>query len=881
MGLPDVTFVHDPPDWPVLLPAAAGILLSWELLMLVRAAFAGRRPASGAICIAVTLFPAVAITIAGAWSGKNAALLALLTAPLLIAVVASYAMLAANELGRALTKATLRAGLLTVLATLAFYYPIDGSVLAILACGVIWVFRSYAQTTSPISKAAKGFLVLGRIVVLLLLGVWIMHPGMDHTRKTPIPSVTLIGVDVSSSMQRKDMPQSYQMPAVPADSQPVRRIDAVQQALADQMAGISQLTQQGDVDIFTFSTKISPNAVLPARADSDEPIPKKAFEIPDATATATAIGDSTAEAFNPYISAGKEVGAIILFTDGCNNTADTVEPLKESELMGSRKIPIYTVAVGSDTVIGSTRSIVVKELRAADEIEAFNRLPIAATVEANGLAGKPLKVTCKFGDEVVGAETYTPASKQDTYKPQFTYVPLKTGFHRLKITVEPENAVADLSGQPSADKLVHVFDRELRILYIEGKFRYETKYVAQALAGERRFTIDRRYILQPVTQKEGLGLGENIDDWLRYHAIILGDVPASAFTPKQHEILKQLVSEKGKGLCMLGGFNAFGAGGWDKTPLADVMPVDLAASDKQIKDLVQVVPTEEGLRSELMRIDPDNNDIAAVWKLFQPVDGANKLVKPKPGAAVLAATPAGDPMIVCQTYGTGRSLAIAFDLTWQWVLTKRDTAKDQQRFWRQVALYLAAPKGDVWIAADRTSYDLRRLESRLEFIDVTAGATDAFGSPAPDSAIKEVLLIPPNNLPAQKLTLDRKGDTLRTRLSPPSQSGIYTLKINAEIAGKPLTAEYSFEVVYRDLEALDVLANYTLLRQMAQKSGGKFYRLHELPQLLKDIRKSLPPKFEEQIIHEDLADAARWPLLIAVLTLLCLEWAVRKRKGLV
>ena len=93
----------------------------------------------------------------------------------------------------------------------------------------------------------------------------------------------------------------------------------------------------------------------------------------------------------------------------------------------------------------------------------------------------------------------------------FVHVPLQAGFHRVSVTAEAVakppgpagsgEAVHDLAGRPSDSKLVHVVDRELRVLYVEGKFRYEAKYIAQALVAARRFTLDRRVLIQ--------GAGEN------------------------------------------------------------------------------------------------------------------------------------------------------------------------------------------------------------------------------------------------------------------------------------------------------------------------------------------------------------------------------------
>ena len=87
-----------------------------------------------------------------------------------------------------------------------------------------------------------------------------------------------------------------------------------------------------------------------------------------------------------------------------------------------------------------------------------------------------------------------------------------------------------LGGQPVADMLVQVTDREIRVLYIEGTFRYETKYITQALGSSERITLHRWILHQPLRRGRGDSPGEDIANWLGYHAILLGDVSAERFT---------------------------------------------------------------------------------------------------------------------------------------------------------------------------------------------------------------------------------------------------------------------------------------------------------------------------------------------------------------
>ena len=70
------------------------------------------------------------------------------------------------------------------------------------------------------------------------------------------------------------------------------------------------------------------------------------------------------------------------------------------------------------------------------------------------------------------------------------------------------------------------------------------------------------------------------------------------------------------------------------------------------------------------------------------------------------------------------------------------------------------------------------------------------------------------------MTLEPKDDVLKGKLPPPTGPGIYVLKIQAELQGKPMMAEHRFEVLERNLENLEVLANFDLLKRMAASSNA-------------------------------------------------------------
>jgi hypothetical protein len=281
-----------------------------------------------------------------------------------------------------------------------------------------------------------------------------------------------------------------------------------------------------------------------------------------------------------------------------------------------------------------------------------------------------------------------------------------------------------------------------------------------------------------------------------------------------------------------------------------------------------------------MDIDPDANDVASAWKRLHVLPGANLLAGVKPAAEILAATADGRPLIVAQTYGAGRSLAIAFDTTWLWVTTA-DTGDLQRRFWRQVAMFLCAPKGNAWISSDKPAYDLHRLAAGQDQVTVTAGVEDLRGVPLREGPVTITLTAPGGNVTPLRLALEK--DRRVGRLPPRwvAQAGTYALKIEAEVAGSGLSAEYRFDVQSRNLEAMEVLANLDLLKRLAEATGGRHVRLASLSDLIKHLRVSSRPAIRSSLEQLDLGAHLRWPMVAVLIAMFCIEWAVRKRKGLV
>ncbi len=70
-------------------------------------------------------------------------------------------------------------------------------------------------------------------------------------------------------------------------------------------------------------------------------------------------------------------------------------------------------------------------------------------------------------------------------------------------------------------------------------------------------------------------LPHTLSGYLEYDALIFDNVPGFGISVSQMEVLEQYVRDMGGGLLMLGGEKSFGAGGYYRTPIEKLLPVDM------------------------------------------------------------------------------------------------------------------------------------------------------------------------------------------------------------------------------------------------------------------------------------------------------------------
>jgi len=773
----------------------------------------------------------------------------------------AYELIRYVRIGRWPRSRLLRAGLsittVVVLITAAQTdrFRFDGSThayaCAVLAAGVaVWLVRGYARTTRAISGSVRvGLLILrataAGIVLLIASG-----PVVQQTTVTHQKPLLGIAVDDSRSMSIRDV-------RVPASfAEPLSRHEAVTEAIDRLQSVLKEAANTLDVQWFVFDEQATP---------VQQPSLK-------AAGAATAIGDAVRQIRTALTRSQQPTAGIVVISDGRENTSSESPPEAAAAGLASAGIPLYTIGVGSETPLSDKRSLLARRLDVPAKAAAYNRLPARAEFLAVGLAGQAIRCELLLDGNVVATRSIEPHDAVELIRVDMSCIPTEDGIHRLTVRATAKN----VEEPAEIPRFVQITGDKIEVLYID-RPRYERAAVTRALAAARELHVTRR---DPKTAPNA-SHSSNIEELRQARVIIVGDAEPTAVPQEFWDALADAAS-KGTGVVMLGGARSLGSGRYAITRLAGLMPVDLAVAG-QLSGPRRIELTPAGRLHPVCHLENDPAANERRWKELPATDGASMLGEPKPGSEVLLQTPEGNPLLVVGETGAGRTAAVAFDSTWKWAFAGDDGAETQRRFWRQLVLWLANRRPDVWVGTDRQEYDLVELKAGRRKVRVEAGITDiATGTPVTTASVSADLQGPGGKREAFSLTAGEKSFSTELR---PSEPGDYRIEIIARsdktVLGRSRTA---FTVTSVDRELADPLPDLQLLRRMAAEThplGGAYAPLVDLDSTVRDIAAGTRPTEIRHVRRWHLVHDHPWPWYTAFVALLALEWGIRRIKGLV
>jgi len=177
--------------------------------------------------------------------------------------------------------------------------------------------------------------------------------------------------------------------------------------------------------------------------------------------------------------------AVVLLSDGINNVGGVARVLSAARTAKSLSCPIYTRTFGGD-IQSSDLAI---ELHSSQDLAIVGqKLPLTATVTHHGVtSGRTVVTLLRDGREVDHRDVLLdPTGPSDVH---FMIGQDKVGVYPYELMVQPMQGQTSLLNT-TASYVLRVVDEPVRVLVLEGKPYWDSKFFIRTLAADPAVAID-------------------------------------------------------------------------------------------------------------------------------------------------------------------------------------------------------------------------------------------------------------------------------------------------------------------------------------------------------------------------------------------------------
>lgn len=745
------------------------------------------------------------------------------------------------------------------------YGPHPLLTLLLFALIPLGVWLLYRRTTRPLSPGWKSLLVGLRSLVLVLLLLMLMRPVISTWQVNPQETYLAVLVDDSESMQIGDLANGES------------RLNAVQSALYGDAGVLAPLAERYQVRTFGFDRTL--------RRISNE-----------SELTAAGNLSNLDLALNQVIEqlGGLPLSGVVLISDGADNSGSDV--LARARDLAARQIPVFTVGVGQAQI---PRDVGITDVSAASTILDNSIFDVQVNLVQQGYAGRAVRLSVLDGESEVLSQTVTLGADGASRRYELELTPERREPILYELHVEPLDQELVLQNNRYQFLVDNSERPPLNILYVEGHPRNEFKFIRRAVEGDNSLRLASylqtgpgRFYRQGINTPLELNSGfpTRAEDLYQYQAVVIGDITRDFLTNEQLVLLQDFVAERGGGLLVSGAMDD----AFLDTALIDVLPLTAVRSTSlpaylqggvrrgphATGELFSPRLTPAGEFSPLLRLSSDDGENRRLWTEMPQLQGVYVTGRPKPGATVLMEHPLlqyenqAIPVLATQRYGSGRSMSIATASTWRWQMLLPAEDDSHQRVWRQMLRWLSQE------ALERVTVDFDKpFYNSGDMVDVSVLVRDAAYEADNNASLWLQRTDPDGTVEDIPMEWDINEDGVYRSRFEAGEEGIYRALVDVSGADSTLIdneKQVAFVVTPSLREFNDAGRDDALLARISENSGGRYYDLENINQLVADIERT-PGAFSREV-QEDLWDR---PFLLALLiALMCADWMARRYRGL-
>jgi hypothetical protein len=808
-----------------------------------------------------------------------------------------------------------------------------GCIAIAAAIGVFLIYNREGTRASAASDRLGKVVRLGLRVCLLLLLLAVLLPELKlWFERQGWPDVVLL-IDDSQSMSTVDR---YRDPEIQKVADKLATNEGLTKGERLQLAQALMLRSQPDwltalltqrkvrVHVYRCSSRAHRIGDVTEQEDVASALEGVKTLRAEEANDSSQLGTAVRQVLNDF--RGSSLAAVIMMTDGVTTEGEDLPKVaKYARHVG---VPLFFVGIGDAREV---RDLYLHDVRAPDSMLIGDTLVIEVGVTAQGYNGLRVPVTLKEKGNAEVLETVEAKIEpgQKSVKVVFKKHQPKEAGEKIYIIETPVQADEVDKENNRVERAVWVHEaRPLKVLYVEGYRRYEYHYIKTLFERENtkikgNKSIDLKVFLveadRDFASQDRSAVSEfpSRAELNAYDVVLLGDVdPKTARDEKMTQHFKDLadfVRERGGGLLVIAG-ERFMPAAYKDTPLKDILPVDVTGGDAgegavaPIEEAYQLELTPFGRLHPIFRFLPDEQENDRVWSSLKKMYWYAKNYTPKRAAEVLAVHPtvaaqgkaagapreaAGDhhPLVVHHFVGAGRVLFLGFDETWRWGF--RENQVYFNRFWIQSIHYLARGRtGRIELRLDRQAPYRRGepIKIMVRFPE-EAPAPDPKGEVkvvverrnpalAGDTEVRTVQLLKvlnsqPRDGEANKEE-ERSSRYYETLLTQ-TPEGEYRFWLSEPSVPNPKPhAEGRVLAPPGEMQRLRMAQQE--MERAADDSGGRFYTIADAGRVIEEI-----PVGTRLTINTHGPPLQMWNhfvLFLVALSLLTVEWIMRKQKNL-
>lgn len=757
----------------------------------------------------------------------------------------------------------------------------------------------YLRMTQPIQPRYRFLLIAMRVSAASILLCCLLAPVIIEKKDITPPTHLSVLVDTSKSMNLVDASMSETS---------ISRLSRVNQLLFNgQKRFLQALRDQFEVHLYPFDTGLHQSTPLPQDLDA-EALPE--FEPNGAL---TDIGAAIGEAAAAW--KGQNTAGILLITDGGHNSGQF--PVEDVTALN---VPVYAIGVGA---VEPPKDIQIQHIDYTPIAYTNHESIIRLTVVQTGYTGKTTRLSLRETTRKTLVDTATltfnqpqnatPASATTKQVVELKLTPQVEG--NFQYTVELpvlDGELTEANNQKTFS--VKVVKAKLNVFYLEGRPRWEYTYLKRTLQRDpdieatcaillknksKRFpptgsVLSRLdgYYPQTTPTSETPRFPETRTQLSEYDVLILGDLGEEHLTTTQQRAIVDFVEVQGKPVIFLPSRRMLGINGLRNTELAQLLPIQIPSNGCRRHDTEFIVqPTPSGMFHPMLQLMDaqqaqtstlaSNN--AAAWRNMPALSRSFSGFRLRGGATPLMETGKGEPILILQRTGLGKSLLITAEGLWNWdfgVNTFKDTSYQNlySRFWAQVLRWMATNTDDekLHLTADADSYAIGDTATITAYL-----YSEAYRATQTDATV-QFEVVPPEGATFQLQirgiteTATDTGNLYSTQFSL-LQNGTYRIRATARTANQTLGEDRIDIHVHPQLAELEApQLNEDLLKKLASETNGAYFAIADaeaLPENVAKVQNSVFVDAERELWSHPL-------ILIMVVGLLGTEWFLRKRIGL-